>query len=338
MNFSGSGTSQEIEHQSSVLPGYVAYLTLLFKLIATTVNLSFVSWVVFTIKVTRSLHKSHNIFLANLLISDMVITLSGTIMTGAVMISYQLGVEPPISCYALQLRILPFYVNIWSFVILAADKVIAVTSPFKHRRKMTPRFMCAVIGGTWLLAVIVTAYFIAKHADDVTYVPEFGVCIHEGNGFIDLIVFALMPVLVTTIITVVLNIYLAMKAHQIQKQIDNETRLAGHNIQSENLKALKKKQRNIKRNRKPITTLLVVISGQALIDLFFVPFHVLGRYFIDSQDYHKFMNYVIFYNMDYVLQFYTLLVYGLYFKQVREPMMKHLKRWLGINNSVAPQS
>ena len=84
-------------------------------------------------------------------------------------------------------------------------------------------------------------------------------------------------------------------------------------------------------------TLLVVISGQGLIDLFFVPFHVLGRYFIDSQGYHELMNYVIFYNMGYVLQFYTLIVYALYFKQVREPMIKHLKRWLRINNSVAPQ-
>jgi len=334
MDFSGSGTNLEIVHLSSVLPGYVPHLTLLFKLIATMVNLSFVCWVIFTIKITRSLCKSHNIFLANVLISDMVSTLLGTLMTSAIMISYQLGMDSPFSCYALQLQILPFYVNIWSFVILAVDKVIAVTFPFKHKRMVTPLVTGTVIGGTWLLAVIVTAFFITNHADDVISVPEFGVCVHEGIGFIDLIVFALMPALVTTILTIILNIYLALKAYQVQKQIENETRLAGHNIQSDNLKALKKKQRNIRRNRKPIITLLVVISGQALIDLFFVPFHVLGRYFIDTQGYHELMNYVIFYNMGYVLQFYTLLVYGL---QIREPMMKRLKRWLRINNSVAPQ-
>ena len=234
---SGSGINQEIDHQSSILPGYVPHLTLLFKLIATAVNLLFVSWVVFTIKVTTSLHKPHNIFLANVLISDMVLNMLGTLMTGAMMISYQLGVESPFSCYILQFQILPFYVNIWSFVILTADKVVAVTSPFKHKTIVTPHVIGAAIGGVWLLAVVVTAYFITNHADDVTAVPEFGVCVHEGSGFIDLIVFALIPALVTTILTIVLNIYLAMKAYQVQRQIENETRLAGRNIQSENLKA-----------------------------------------------------------------------------------------------------
>jgi len=72
MNLSGSGTNQEMDYQSSVLPVYMPHLTLVFKLIATAVNLSFVSWAVFSIKVTRNLHKSHNIFLAYILISDTV--------------------------------------------------------------------------------------------------------------------------------------------------------------------------------------------------------------------------------------------------------------------------
>jgi len=48
----------------------------------------------------------------------------------------------------------------------------------------------------------------------------------------------------------------------------------GHN----NLKALNKKQCNIRHNRKPAITLLVVISGNLFIVLFFIPLHILGNF------------------------------------------------------------
>jgi len=130
IDYSGSGTNYEIDNQGSVLPGYAPYLCLAFKLIATMVNLLLAGWVVFTIKTTRSLHNSHNIFLANVLVSGMIFTLSGT---SIMMISYQLGAESPITCYTSKLRILPYDAHKMSFVMMAADKVIAVTFPFKHK-------------------------------------------------------------------------------------------------------------------------------------------------------------------------------------------------------------
>jgi len=96
---------------------------------------------------------------------------------------------------------------------------------------------------------------------------------------------------------------------------------------------------HIRQNRKPVVTLLIVISGNVFIALFLVPLQVLGRLLIDSQVYQELMNFAIYPNMDYVLQLFFSLVYALCFKQVREPMMKMLRRLLRINkvNSVAPQ-
>ena len=45
MDYSGLGTNQEIDDEGSVLPGYVPYLLLVLKLIATTVILLMSSWV-----------------------------------------------------------------------------------------------------------------------------------------------------------------------------------------------------------------------------------------------------------------------------------------------------
>ena len=72
MDYSGSEINQEMDDQGSVLPGYFPYLSLMFKITVTTVILLLSGWVVYTIKMTKSLHKPHNIFVANLLVSDMI--------------------------------------------------------------------------------------------------------------------------------------------------------------------------------------------------------------------------------------------------------------------------
>ena len=65
-----------------------------FELIGTTVILLLSGWVVYTVKTTQSLHKPHNIyFVANLLVSGMIATLTGCLIASTMMISFQLGVE-----------------------------------------------------------------------------------------------------------------------------------------------------------------------------------------------------------------------------------------------------
>jgi len=88
-----------------------------------------------------------------------------------------------------------------------------------------------------------------------------------------------------------------------------------------------------------MVTLLVVISGSVLISLLLTTLHHLGRLLIDSQGYQEFMEYIFIPNYSFVIRFFYPVVYGLYFKQVREPMMKHLKRFVRVNklNSVVPQ-
>jgi len=327
------------DDKDSVLPGYAPYLSLVFKLTATLVNSLLIGWVVYTIKATRSLHRPHDMFVANLLVSGIVYTLSGTLLSGTMMIDYQLEINFFISCKPWTIRTLPFYVGIMSFVIIAADKAIAVTSPFKHKRKMTPRVVAAVISIAWLIALIPTTYTIVDGGDGVTAVPEYGTCRFAGKGYAQLVFIIMIPTILASLLTIFLNVYLAIKAYQVHKQIEKETRLSGRNNQSESLKALKKKQQNIRQNWKPIITLFVVIFGYIALAIFFVPLAILGRLLIDSQAYQDLMNYVITPNVELVSQFYSVLVYGLYFKQVREPMMKRLRRFFCIKkfNSIAPQ-
>ena len=122
----------------------------------------------------------------------------------------------------------------------------------------------------------------------------------------------------------------------IHKEIEREIALSG---QSESVEALKKKQNNFKRNKKPIITLLVVILGSAFIDLLFTVIYMIRRLIVDFKLYHDFMENVVFHNVNLFVLFFQPLIYGLYFKQVCQSMMKQLKRFLNMNkfNSIAPQ-
>jgi len=155
---------------------------------------------------------------------------------------------------------------------------------------------------------------------------------------IELQIILIMPTMVSPFIAIILNVFLTIKAHQIHKQIDKETTLHGINSQSEQMTSLEKKLSNLKRHMKPVKTLLVVVWGGAIINMMFIPFFYLGQALIDSQAYREFMLHVVAANNTYVVQFLHPLVYGLYFKQVREPMMRCLKGMLGLRkiNAIAP--
>jgi len=81
MSISGSGISKDTitdDTQPSVLPELITYLSFGFKLIITTMILLMAGWVFVTIKTTKQLHRSCNIFVANLMIADIVLALLGT--------------------------------------------------------------------------------------------------------------------------------------------------------------------------------------------------------------------------------------------------------------------
>ena len=248
------------------------------------------------------------------------------------MISYQLGVESVVSCAMNSSMILPVQVNRMSLLIIAADKALAITSPYKYRRWMKPRVVAAIITSSWLSALIPTILSIATtvNKNGYTSVPEFGTCIPAEGDSTGYVIALASPATVQSALTISLNVYLVKIAIQVRKQIEKETRLSG---ESEKVTTLKKKQRNIKRNMKPIITLLVVTLSNILGSLFFVALILMGRVFME---YREFLYYIIISNGLYLSHLLNPITYGLYFKQVREPMMKCLKRF-NKANAVAPQ-
>ena len=196
-------------------------------------------------------------------------------------ISFQLGIDSPNSCFMLRIVFFPTLVNTMSFVLIATDKVIAIIFPFKHRRIMISRVVATIISGTWLLA---TASSIIFNVDGIINVPVFGACNFKGAAFTDYLLAIIIPGTANSILAIILNFYLAIVAYQVNNQIEKETRLSGgssggssSDSQSERVTVLKRKQHNMRQNMKPVIILLVVTFGNVFSILVFPVLYILGK-------------------------------------------------------------
>jgi len=102
-------------------------------------------------------------------------------------------------------------------VVVAADKVVAIRFPFKYRRMMTPHVVAVVIGGQWLIAITLTTYAIVFNTDEISYTPKYGACIFGRSAFIVALFTFIMPLAVASILTIVLNVYLTVRAYQVHR-------------------------------------------------------------------------------------------------------------------------
>jgi len=329
------GTNTTTGSQDPPLPAYLTYLSLGFKWTATTIILFMTYWVFCAIKNTKGLHKPHNIFVASLMITSMISAVLTCLQSSLMMIGFVTGLGDFINCSMFKFLLFPANVIYFTHVAISFDKVIAIGFPFKHKKIMTPRAIGSIIIITWLLG-IATSIHVLFFNDGFTKVAQFGTCNSKGKSFISNALSHALPIFVSSIIAVIFNTYLAIKAYQVHKQIQEETRLSG--ATTSELKALKKRKATIKTNWKPMITLMVVVLGSLGIGLFFPLIHIASKILGASEG---IPTYVIGSNIGYLVLLINPFVYGLYFKQVREPTMKILRGlfcWNKHNTAVvAPQ-
>ena len=324
---SGQGTTTIIDDKHGVhLPAYLPYLSLAFKIISTVIIIAMASWVFITIKTTRSLHKTHNIFVAHLMILDIMQVSTITLLSGAMVIGYFTGVGDFIGCNVFVFMLYPSGTLFLTFLVMSIDKVIAITFPLRHRDIMKPRVVSGIIVAKHIFAIVMYSKDLFTPTN-FTKVPQFGTCTRNDSALLANLLTLIIPMFLSCLITVFLDIYLTIKAYQIHKQIQEESKLSGgHATDNDQLKALKKKEGSVKLQLKPMITLMVVVMGNSFFGLMFPILHVPAAFLESPVIYESVVRYVIIPNLSYIPLLLHPFIYGLYFKQVREPMMRLLKR------------
>jgi len=320
---SGSGispTTAPTDDPCLLIPAHFTGWTLGFRLITTIITFLMAGWVFITITTTRRIRKSHNIFVANLMVADMMLALLTTPQSCIMMIGYLTGIGDFITCNVFTFLLFPIVETSFMYFMISVDKVIAIVFPYKYRQIMTTRAVKCMIATTWSLslALYVRRLFIL---DSHTKVSQFGAYIPAKSSFFESLFTFILPAVSASVLTVVTDIYLVVKAYQMKKKIEAESRLSGT---TNELKALKNKQAVIRKNLKPMMTLLIVALGSTFTGTLFPIAYGISQT-LDSPAQKCFMHGVITTNIGYIMILLHPFVYGMYFKQVRGPMMKTMK-------------
>ena len=101
---------------------------------------------------------------------------------------------------------------------------------------MTPHVVAYTITASWVLTVGLASPKLFN-SGDYTKVAEYAVCQFHGGSFIELLLAFTLPTLMSSLLAIMIDAYLANKVYKVSKQIEKETRLSG--VNTDQLKTLK---------------------------------------------------------------------------------------------------
>ena len=334
MDYELSGSTNMLSNNSLAIPDHqnihVTFAVMVFRFVTTAYVTGMGSLIISTILKTRSLHNVHNFLIVNLMLADIlaaaILMLTSTVM----MVLYIIGIQDPIRCDVFSFMQFPVIVIMYTFVMISVDKFIAIKYALRYKAIVTPRRVCQAIGAGWITALLIRfmrlvyELIVGVHYDKYS---QFGSCsVKQGFNLLPFLT-SVIPVVLAFFITITLDIYLSIKAYQMYKKIQKEN--------GEEKQVSKDKLNKLFRELKPLITLLVTILGTTIIPV------ILTIIFVSTRTVERniFAEQVILPNSGYLVLTLHPLVYGLYFRKIRQPLCRKLKRMarsFKFANSVSP--
>jgi len=236
---------------------------------------------------------------------------------------YITGVGDFIACNVYQFLTTPSAEFCCTFLMISVDKMIAIVYPYKHRKMMTPRIAGYTIVASWILAIALSTPRLFSPGD-YTKVAEYSMCLSNGGSLLETLLLFTLPTLTSSLLAVTIDVYLAITAYRVSKQIERETRLSG--ASSNEVKTLKQKKATIMKHLKLMMTLLIAVLGSTSTGMLFAALYYSARAMGTATVYKQFIELVFSTNVGYIVFLLQPFIYGLYYKQTRDPMMKLLNR------------
>ena len=206
--FSGSGsTDNEVDQAASEVPEYLSYIMLFVVSMSIPVVIVPALWAIAIIVKNKKLQTNNNIFLINLLLTDVGFAVMLWCTNGLLTVLYLLGVKVDADCNSVPIPVMIMGIaNKLMFVPICVDRFIHIACPFSYKRIVTTKAVMITIITLWMLAILVTTFLYIN--EPFEYIPSLGVCKPKQTsipGSLILLLCFFIPVVLITITSIYLR-------------------------------------------------------------------------------------------------------------------------------------
>ena len=208
--FTGSGSTDNIGDQTTTaVPKYVSYIKLFLMLFSIPVVIVPALWTIVIIVKNKKLQTNNNIFLINLLLTDVGFAVALWCTEGLLTILHLLDVNVDVDCRIPVISVLIFVLaNKLMFIPMCVDQFIHIAFPFSYKRIVTTKAIMTTIITLWVLVIVVTIFIYINEPFD--YIPSVGGCKRKQTN-IPLLVILLLCFITPIMLITITSIYLRYK-------------------------------------------------------------------------------------------------------------------------------
>ena len=203
--FSGSGSTDELVEQTTVAASeYLYYVKICMLLFGIPVVIVPALSAIAIIVKDRKLQTNNNIFLINLLLTDVALAVVLLCFTVLGKVLYLLDVN--MDCRILVIPIMTLTVaNKLMFIPMCVDRFIHIAAPFSYKRIVTTKRIITTIITLWVLAIVATTFIYIN--EQFEYTPSAGICTRKQRN-IPLLLILLLCFITPIVLITITSIYL----------------------------------------------------------------------------------------------------------------------------------
>ena len=221
-------------------------------------------WAIVIIVKNKKLQTNSNIFLINLLLTDVVFAVVQWFTEGLLMVLYLLDVSVDPDC---RIIIIPLVVSLLAnklmFLPMCVDRFIHIAFPFSYKCIVTTKRIITTIFTLWMVIIVITVSAYINEPFD--YIPSVGVCKRKQTNIFQLLILLLILFISIVLITIT-SIYLRYRIIKSNNFFHSVKRSAAQETKSRKAGRLAE---ILQEQVKPTLAVFCVGGIDAVLDIFF---------------------------------------------------------------------
>ena len=298
---------------SEEVPLIVTYLNMVVVLMVATVVITPAVMVINVIWWTMELHTKYYFFVANLLATNIAAMLVQSILQYLIMIIYLLNAVSNSTAIAINwsvilLRTLLHLMTVMLPITLAAERMIVIGFPYRHRSIMTTKIVATILAAMWGLSTILAIIIIVVVPVDIVW-P-----ISAVDWDVTFLPFVYIPRLTSAVFIIVANAFLHYKVTASNRKAKENERLGNE----EEVKKFNKLSQLFRVQTKATITLLLLGGIDVIANMLLPLIYVVINLSVCEPSMKVYIEQFVLYPLRSSLLLSHPLVYGLYMKKIRK--------------------